>query len=235
MKYVLYYWDVPFRGVFPELMLEEAGVFYERRDASDIYPEKVLKIHTAGMAPPYLYDLKKKTYLAQMPAIMLHLAREYHYLPKRAETFDLAVKTIMDCHDVLLEITNSYGNEMWTPKDWKEFRNDRLAKWMKIFELTGKTHGLKKDSGFLLGSQISVSDIAATALFGTMTWSFPELREDMEKNAPHVLRLIDRIEARPLLKKFLGVQRAKYGKAYCGGEIEKSLRKMMSSPLIRSA
>ncbi|MES2526566.1 MAG: glutathione S-transferase family protein [Bdellovibrionota bacterium] len=226
--YRLYYWDVPFRGIFPQLLLEEIGLDYEWHDASEIYPKKSLKLHDPGMAPPYLYEAKSDNYLAQMPAILIHLAREHGYMPSKTETFDLAVKTIMDCHDILLEFTNSYGKQMWTKKDWEEFRGDRLSMWMEIFELTGKAHGLKEDRGFLLGPKITVADIATTALFGTMIFSFPELEDDLKKNAPLIYELVQRIEARPRIREFLDVQRTEKGEVYCGGEIEKSIRKMVA-------
>lgn len=227
-EYLLHYWDVPFRGIFPQLFLEEIRADYEWHDASEIYPEKSLQIHNPGMAPPYLFDVKSKKYLAQMPAILMHLAREHDYLPKRTETLDLALKTILDCNDILMEITNYFGQQMWNRKDWNEFRSDRLAKWMKIFEQTGLDHGLKSEKGFLLGSKISVADIATTALFGTLIHSFPELKTDLEENAPHVSRLCKRIEERPSIQEFLEKQREKFGQTYCGGEIEKSIRKMVS-------
>ncbi len=226
-QYLLYYWDVPFRGVFPQLFLEEIGADYQWHDASEIYPDKSLKIHNPGMAPPYLFDVKTEIYLAQMPAILMHLAREYDYLPKRTETLDLALKTILDCNDVLMEVTNYFGQRMWNKKDWNEFRTARLSKWMKIFEQTGLDHGLKSENGYLLGSKISVADIATTALFGTLVHSFPELEVDLLDHAPHVLKLCQRIEERPALREFLRKQREKFGQIYCGGEIEKSLREMM--------
>lgn len=226
--YALHYWDVPFRGIFPQLFLEEVKANYEWHDASEIYPEKSLKIHNPGMAPPYLYDSKNKKYLAQMPAILMHLAREHDYLPKRTETLDLALKIILDCNDVLMEFTNYYGQKMWDKEEWEEFRTTRLRKWMKIFEQTGIEHGLKTDHGYILGSTITVADIATAALFGTMMHSFPELKKDLNKHAPCISNLCDRVEKRPAISKFLAEQREKYGSSYCGGEIEKSLRQMMS-------
>lgn len=225
--YKLYYWDVPFRGIFPQLLLEEVGANYEWKDASEIYPDNSLGVHNPGMAPPYLYDVKNKTYLAQMPAILMHLAREYDYLPKRTETLDLALKIVLDCNDVLREITNSYGAKMWTLKEWKEFRKDRLSKWMKIFEKTAVDHGIKKNNHFMLGSSISVADIATTALFGTIIHSFPELKNDLKENAPRISELCSRIESRPILRQFLERQRQECGYIYCGGEIEKSIRKVL--------
>ena len=226
-EYSLYYWDVPFRGIFPQLFLEEVKAKYKCHGASEIYPKKCLKIHNPGMAPPYLFDAGTKKYLAQMPAILMHLAREYGYLPKRPENLDLALKTILDCNDVLMEFTNYFGKQMWTNVAWNDFRSKRFVTWMKVFEQTGIEHGLKEDEGYLLGSKISVADIATTALFGTIIHSFPKLKKDLEENAPRVLKLCERIEARPSIRQFLKKQRKKYGKSYCGGEIEKSLRKVI--------
>ena len=227
LEYKLYYWDVPFRGNFIQLFLEEVDADYECHDATEIYPDKRLDIRNPGMAPPYLYDCKNKIYLAQMPAILMHLGRQYDYLPKRAETLTLALKAILDSNDLLMDITNFNGMKMWQKPDWQEFRTYRLADWMRIFERTGSAHGLKSEKGFLLGSRISVADIAATALFGSLIYSFPELKDDLQKNAPKILALCRRIESRPSIRSFLEQQRQDYGRAYCGGQIEASISKMI--------
>ncbi|KUJ83694.1 hypothetical protein AWR36_007620 [Microbulbifer flavimaris] len=227
MDYKLYYWDLPFRANFILLMLEEVGAQYERRDASEIYPERSLKLHNPGMAPPYLYECKSETYFAQMPACLMHLGHQYDYLPRRAETLTLALKTILDCNDVLIEITNSNGQVMWEKGAWDSFRNSRLPDWMRVFEKTGLAHGLKGEGGFLLGSRISVADIATTALFGMLVYSFPELKSDLGENAPHIAALCQRVESRKAIQHFLERQREEYGRDYCGGQIERSLRKMI--------
>ncbi|MFI2812866.1 glutathione S-transferase family protein [Microbulbifer sp. JSM ZJ756] len=231
LEYKLYYWALPFRGNFIQLFLEEVGAQYERHDAGEIYPERSLGIHNPGMAPPYLYECKSKTYFAQMPACLMHLGREYDYLPRRAETHTLALKTILDCNDVLMEITNSNGQVMWTKSNWEAFRYARLPEWMKVFENTGLRHGLKDGGsngmGFLLGSRLTVADIATAALFGAMVYSFPELQGDLQENAPHIAGLCQRVEARPNIRRFLAEQREEMGRGYCGGQIEDSLRKMI--------
>ncbi|MFC6633355.1 glutathione S-transferase family protein [Microbulbifer taiwanensis] len=227
LEYKLYYWDLPFRGNFIQLFLEEVGAGYKRCDATDIYPGRSLSIRNPGMAPPYLYECKSKTYFAQMPAILMHLGREYDYLPKRAEPHTLALKVILDCNDVLMEITNYNGMVMWEKSNWEEFRYSRLPDWMAIFEKTGLEHGLNGDRGFLLGSTISVADIATAALFGTMIHAFPALESDLQENAPCIASLCRRVEARPAIQRFLAEQRAALGNGYCGGQIEASLRKML--------
>jgi len=227
LDYKLYYWDLPFRGNFLQLLLEDVGANYKKFDASDVYPARGLTIKNPGMAPPYLYDCQGKTWYAQMPAILMHLGRKYDYLPKRAETLTLALKTILDANDVLMEITNYNGSMMWQKSTWEEFRCGRLADWMQIFEKTGNDHGLKGGAGFLLGARISVADIAVAALFGTMVHSFPTLRGDLQEHAPNIAILCQRIEARPAILHFLDRQREESGRGYCGGQIEGSLRKMI--------
>ena len=225
--YKLYYWDLPFRGVFIEMLLEDAGASYTRHDAAEIYPERSLKIKNPGIAPPYLYESHSKEYYAQMPAILMHLAREYDYLPKRAEPHTLALKTILDCNDILLEITNQHGLKMWDKSSWDTFRYARLLDWMKVFEQTGLAHGFKTSGGYLLGSTITVADIAITALFGTMLYAFPALEDDLVENAPGVAALVKRVEARPSIRPFLEEKRETWGRGYCGGQIEASLRRQL--------
>jgi len=229
--YKFYYWDAPFRGNFVELMLADVNAKYTRHDATVIYPGKSLKISSPGMAPPYLYDCETKDYLAQMPAILMYLGKKYDYLPKRSKTLALALKIILDCNDVLCEITRFYGMMMWDKKSWSEFRSSRLARWMQIFEKTGLEQGLEENKGFLLGKTITVADIATTALFGTLVYCFPPLADDLRLHAPHIAQLIQRIEARPRIQSFLMRQREIYGNTYCGGQIEKSLRKMIRTRL----
>lgn len=227
MDYKLYYWDLPFRGVFIQMLLEDAGAAYTKHDATEIYPARSLEISNPGMASPYLYDCKLKKYFAQMPAIMMHLARKYDYLPKRPESQTLALKTLLDCNDILLEITNFHGLAMWDKKSWETFRYSRLPDWMQIFEKTGLEHGLKGGKGFLLGSTVSVADIATAALFGTMVYAFPPLNADLEENAPAISALVKRVEARPAIRPFLEAQREEWGQGYCGGQIEASLRQVI--------
>ncbi|MBL3558232.1 MULTISPECIES: glutathione S-transferase family protein [Marinobacter] len=98
---------------------------------------------------------------------------------------------------------------------------------MAIFEKTGLAHSLGPDAGYLLGSTLTVADIATAALFGTLVHSFPELAGDLEKNAPRVARLCQRMERRPAIRDFLDKQRRELGNAYCGGQIEQSLRDVL--------
>ncbi|MHA7925231.1 MAG: glutathione S-transferase [Marinobacter sp.] len=222
--YELFYWDLPFRGNFIQLFLEEVRAHYQKLDASELYPDRNLNLHYPGMAPPYLYDRRAQVWFAQMPAILMHLAKAYEYLPDAPEQQTLALKVILDCDDVLMEITNHNGMMMWDQESWNDFRAHRLANWMTLFERTGQSHSLKTDAGYLLGPRLTVADIATVALFGTLVHSFPELAKDLEHNAPRVANLCQRVEGRPAIAAFLDDQRRELGNGYCGGQIEQSLR-----------
>ena len=175
------------------------------------------------MAPPYLYDCRTQVWYAQMPAILMHLAKAYHFLPDEPEQQTLALKVVLDCNDILMEITNYHGTVMWDQGSWTEFRTHRLADWMVIFEKTGQAC-LEPNAGYLLGSRLTVADIATAAMFGTLVHSFPELAADLEQNAPRIASLCQRVEGRPSIRPFLENQRRELGRAYCGGQIEQSLR-----------
>ena len=60
------------------------------------------------------------------------------------------MKIVNDANDVIDEITLDGGREMWTEKRWQDFV-PRLKKWMSFWEETGRRHGLKANSGFLVG------------------------------------------------------------------------------------
>ena len=228
MDYQLFYWNVPFRGNFPLILMSEAGLKFEVVDASKIYPDSSLSIICPGVAPPYLLDCKENKYLNQMPAIMMHLASRHNLLPKNSPDVWLALKLILDCNDILYEITRYHGMEMWTSQKWKEFRTYRLSKWLNQFETIGYER-LDKTSGFFFDGKISVADLSVTALLGALKWSFPALTTDMKASCPNVLSLVERVEKREGIKQFLKKQRKELGKEYCSGQIEDSIRSMLSS------
>ncbi len=228
MDYKLYYWDIPFRGNFALLPMVEKGLKFEIIDASEIYPESGLSIVCPGIAPPYLYDCQTENYLNQMPAIMMYLGSKHKLLPKESKSKWEALKIILDCNDILYEITRYHGSKMWSKEDWEKFKTERFPLWLKQFEKLGSV-GLDRTSGCFFEGKISVADLAVTALLGAIKWSFPELATYMKEHAPNVLRLVDRVEKRDRIKQFLKAQRKELGKAYCSGEIEDSLRTVIGA------
>ena len=116
---------------------------------------------------------------------------------------------------------------MWTHKSWNEFV-PRLKKWMSLWEETGRRHGLTIDRGFVLGGTApGVADVITATLWSTMAERFPKIEALLEEAAPLTAALTRRVAMLPPLKNVAAKARKNYGTAYCGGQIEASLRKVL--------
>ena len=232
MKYKLYYWPIYFRGDFIRLILEDAGVEYKEEPPKEIIKIKNLPVKQQplpAMAPPFFHDLENNVFINQMPAIVIYISHKLGYVTKDIVKDSLGLKLVLDCNDILAEITNLNGSKMWNHDDWQEFRNNRLKRWMEIFEEFGKSYGLDSSSGTMLGTEnITFADLSTYAVFGTMIRCIPELKADLIKHAPNVGALCDRISSRENISKYLKEKHEIWGDLYCGGQIEKSIREMIS-------
>ena len=228
--YELYYWSVPFRGQFVRALLAHAGkTWTEGGDAaiSRLMEGEVRDMPVPFMGPPLLVDRKAKVAIAQMPAIVLYLGETLDLLPKDPALRALTFKTVNDTNDVIDELTLDGGREMWTQKRWHEFV-PRLQKWMSFWEETGRRHGLKADTGFLLGGEApGVADVVSATLWSTMADRFPAIDAILTQTAPMTAALTRRVAALPPLAKLAAKAREDYGDAWCGGQIEASLRKAL--------
>lgn len=231
MKYKLYYWDIYFRGDFVRLIFEDAGIEYDDAPVSELLKIKSMPVSEQpfpGMAPPFLHDIEENAFINQMPAVVNYISHKLGYTANDIVKDSHALKLVLDCNDVLAEITNLNGSEMWTHDKWKEFRTVRLKRWMEIFEEFGNKYGLKSDSGTMLGtSHLTFADTSTYALFGTMTRTIPELKEDLKKHAPNIYALCERFSERKNIQSYLNEKYKTWGNLYCGGQIEKSIREMI--------
>ena len=118
---------------------------------------------------------------------------------------------------------------MWTPQSWRVFV-PRLQKWMSFWEEIGRRHGLQPASGFLLGeTEPGVADVVTTTLWSTMAERLPKLAALLEAAAPMTAALTRRVAELPPLAALAAKAREDYGDAYCGGQIEVSLRKVLNA------
>jgi glutathione S-transferase len=227
--YKLYYWSVPFRGQFVRAVLAFAGKTWTEcgDDAiSKLMEGPVKKMPVPFMGPPLLVDKKADFAIAQMPAIVLYLGETLNLLPAAPTLRALTIKIVNDANDVIDELTLDGGREMWTRKKWEEFV-PRLKKWMSLWEEIGRHHGLKPDSGFLLGGEVpGIADVVTATLWSTMADRFPEIGTILEETAPMTAELTRRVAGLPGLVKLAARACRDYGDAYCGGQIEASLRKV---------
>ena len=230
--YELYYWSVPFRGQFVRTVLAHAGKSWsEAGDVaiSDLMGAPVTRMPVPFMGPPLLVDKKAGFAIAEMPAIILYLGETLDLLPKTPALRAMTMKTVNDANDVIDEITLDGGREMWTEKRWQDFV-PRLKKWMTLWEETGERHGLKPESGYLLGGvQPGIADVVTSTLWSTMADRFPVIGAILGESAPKTAALTRRVAALPPLAKLAANAREDYGSAYCGGRIEASLRKVLNA------
>jgi len=228
--YELYYWSAPFRGQFVRAVLAFAGQSWS--EAGDGAIAKLMKgppskMPVPFMGPPLLVDRKRYVAIAEMPAIVLYLSETLDLFPETPALRAMTMKIVCDANDVLDELTLDGGRQMWTEKRWKEFV-PRLKKWMSLFEETGRRHGLRTGSGFLLGgSEPGIADVVTATLWSTMTDRFAVIGRIFEKSAPMTAALTHRVAALPPLVRLAEKAREDYGDTWCGGRIEASLRKIL--------
>jgi len=230
--YELYYWSVPFRGQFVRGVLAFAGkTWTEGGDGaiSTLMGKLAKDVQVPFMGPPLLVDGTADFAIAQMPAIVLYLGETLDLLPATPALRALTLKIVNDANDVIDEITLDGGREMWTEKKWLAFV-PRLKKWMSFWEETGRRHGLTADSGFLLGGEApGVADVVTAILWSTMADRFPTIGAILENAAPMTAALTRRVADLPPLARLAAKTREDYGDAYCGGQIEASLRKVLDA------
>jgi len=223
-RFKLYYWPIPFRGCFVSYLFAYRDI--PLRVESDFETNADLKNRPPDeqdvpyMGPPLLHDLESGRALSQMPAIVQYVAPGLDLMPSDPLEVASCMKVLMDCNDVLMEICRYNESSIWTRDEWKSFRSKRLPRWMRIFE-----ESLQR--GFIGQAAPSFADIGVYALFGNMTRCLPQLEPDLCQHAPGIHALCGKIGAQPSLARYVAQQEQEYGKLYCGGQIEKSLREML--------
>lgn len=228
--FTLYYWSIPFRGQFVRAVLAQAGKSWDEAGdeaISRLMEGPVRKMPVPFMGPPLLIDNRTGFAVAEMPAIVLYLGETLDLMPAAPELRALTMKAVNDANDVIDEMTLQGGMQMWTEKRWAEFL-PRLRKWMAFWEETGRRTGLKKDAGFLFGGEDpGIADIVTATLWGTMSERFKKIETILRRTAPVTAALTERVFALPPLAALAAKTRRDYGDAWCGGRIEKSLRKVL--------
>lgn len=229
--YTLYYWPLPFRGQFVRALLAIAGRSWDEVDAdtiSKMMDGATSKLPVPFMGPPVLVERVSGFAISEMPAIVLYLGETLDLLPSASGLRALTMKVVCDANDVLDEITLDGGREMWTRENWGEFE-PRLVKWMGLWEDLGRRHGLTQDAGFLLGGdEVGVADVITATLWSTMSDRFPRIATLLLETAPIMAALVKRVAALPPLRALAAEARRDYDDAWCGGQIEASLRESLS-------
>lgn len=229
--YTLFYWSVPFRGQFVRAVLAFAGASWTETDdgaISKMMEGPVGNMPVPFMGPPVLVDHRNDFAVSQMPAILLYLGETHGLLPSTPQGHALAMKVVNDANDVIDELTLNGGRDMWDDERWQEWA-PRFGKWMRLWEELGNRHGLGANDGFLLGGDgPNVADIVTATLWNTVADRFSRIETLLAETAPKTLALARRISALPPLADLNDRARRDYGDAYAGGQIGKSMARILN-------
>jgi glutathione S-transferase len=101
---------------------------------------------------------------------------------------------------------------------------------MAFWEETGRRHGLTAAAGFILGGEApGIADVVTATLWSTMADRFDAIAAILDEAAPMTAALSRRVSALPPLAKLAAKAQQDYEDAYCGGQIEASLRKVLNA------
>lgn len=220
--YELYYWpNIPGRGEFVRLVLEEAGVPYvdvarqPRKQGGGM--EAVLAFYAgkhAGhpvFAPPVLKQ--GDLVLAQTAAICHFLGRRHGLAPRdeageaHALELQLTIADLVDeAHDTHHPISAAlyYENQKPAAKQRAaHFAGERLPRFLDYFERV-----LRQGSGdVLVGTSVSHADLSLFQTLEGLAYAFPRALARASAAAPGVLALRERVRVRPRIAAYLASER----------------------------
>jgi glutathione S-transferase len=220
MSYKLYYWpDIPGRGEFVRLALEEAGARYRdmARTAKGMADMQAM-LEDDGLshrpfAPPFLVD--GDIIVGQTAAILLYLGDKHGLAPKdekeRLWTHQIQLTIadlVAEAHDTHHPISAGlyYEDQKSEAKQRaKAFREERIPKFLSWFEQilarnpAGPAH--------LVLGEITYADLSLFQLVEGLAYAFPRRMERVLPRYPHVASLRDAVAKRPRVKAYLASKR----------------------------
>jgi glutathione S-transferase len=220
--YELYYWpEIPGRGEFVRLVLEEAGVAYrdvgreERAQGGGV--DAVLAFYEGRneghpvFAPPVLKhgDLV----LAQTAAICHFLGRRHGLAPgdeagdAHALELELTIADLVaEVHDTHHPISSSlyYEDQKNAAKQRaKHFVTERLPRFLAYFERV-----LQRNGGeVLVGARVTHADLSLFQTLEGLAYAFPRAYARVSAKTPAVCAFAERVRARPRIAAYLASDR----------------------------
>lgn len=209
MRYELFYWpEIPGRGEFIRLALEEAGADYvdvARQDGAAGLM-RILEDEQAAsppFAPPFLRA--GKLLIAQTANILMFLGARHGLAPAneagRIWTHQLQLTMadfLVEIHDTHHPISANLYYEQQKPaaqRRAEDFRATRLPKYLGYFERVLERN--PKGSRHLVGARLTYADLSLFQLVAGLTYAFPHAMKRLGRRHPLVLGLHERMAARP--------------------------------------
>jgi glutathione S-transferase len=224
MTYKLYYWPhIQGRGEVVRLALEYSKSKYEdvARNISD--PDSARTLITEFLnnnngvnlpfAPPFLID--GSTVIAQAALILYYLAPKLNLVSDNederlfAHQIQLTVTDfLMEVHDTHHPISNSLYYEDQIEESKKRtlnFIENRIPKYLKYFETILINN--KKISDWLVGSQLSYTDLSLFQIIEGLRYAFPYAITKLESKFPRVINVRNKIRDIPAINAYLNSNR----------------------------
>jgi glutathione S-transferase len=222
ISYELYYWpEIPGRGEFVRLVLEEAGVPWvdvARRPRSEGGGIDAVLAFYAGkhdghpiFAPPVLKH--GEFVLAQTAAICDFVGRRHgpapadeagaaHALELQLSIADL-VAEVHDTHHPISSALHYEQQKAAAKKRAAHFVGQRLPRFLGYFERVLQRNG----QGVLVGREISHADLSLFQALEGLAYAFPRAFAKASDATPAVLALRERVRARPRIAAYLASER----------------------------
>jgi len=199
MRYELYYWpSIQGRGEFVRLALEEGGADY--RDVCRF--SKRLPESPQAFTPPFLRA--GKLIIPQTANILLYLGPRLALAPKaegerlRLHGLQLTIADwLAEVHDTHHPIASSLYYEDQKPEAKRRariFLKERLPKFMRYFERA-------------VDDRFSYVHLSLFQMIEGLRYAFPQRMAKLEKKHGRLVRLHDRVAARPRVAAYLASKR----------------------------
>jgi glutathione S-transferase len=220
--YELYYWpEIPGRGEFVRLVLEEAGVPYldvaRQPPAEGGGVEAVVAFYAGGhaghpvFAPPVL---KQGDFvLAQTAAICDFLGRRHGLAPADEAGAAHALELQLTIADLVGEVHDTHHpisaalyyeqQKAAAKKRAAHFGGERLPRFLGYFERVLRENG----GGVLVGNALSHADLALFQALEGLAYAFPRAFASASAALPGVSALRERVRARPRIAAYLASER----------------------------
>jgi glutathione S-transferase len=220
--YELYYWpNIPGRGEFVRLVLEEAGAAY--RDVGRLSKQQgggveAVVAFWAGknaghpvFAPPVLKN--GKLVVAQTAAICHYLGARHGLAPGGANGALHALELQLTIADLVAEVHDTHhpiSSKLYyedqkpaAKKRAANFVKERLPRFLGYFErVIGEAGG-----EWLVAAGFSHADLSLFQALEGLDYAFPRAFAKAGKQTPNVLALRERVRARPRIAGYLASKR----------------------------
>ena len=217
MRYELYYWpSIQGRGEFVRLALEEAGADYvdvaRKPGKSGGVPAMMkfldgTRVQHPPFAPPFLKAGERV--IGQTANILLYLGTRHGLAPRRegarlwTNQLQLTIGDfVVEIHDTHHPIAAALYFEDQRPAAKRraaDFLKARAPKFLHYCERV-----LEESGGpYLLGRTLTYADLSLFQVVDGLRYAFPKAMRRLEKKAPRVMALHDRVATRPRIAAYM--------------------------------